>query len=314
MMKTTFLVISLIVDIIFIIIISFTFYIKQPIKTDSIIYIPKGSINQIISYLRSKNLPVTKIDSYILRTLGNPQTGYIDLEKKNFTKIDFLYKLTIAKSTNIDITLIPGESIYFFLQQASKKLNLSFEKLYKEYKKQSPLIDGFILANTYKIPIYMTEKKLIKYLINNSLKEHMKLSKEFLGKFDFKSWKRYLIIASIIQKEAKDRSEMPLVSAVIYNRLKRKMRLQMDGTLNYGIYSHIRVTPKRIKEDNSIYNTYKIKALPLSPVASVSRDSIYFAINPANVNYLYFVKGKDGYHKFSKSYKSHLRNIKYRNR
>ena len=48
------------------------------------------------------------------------------------------------------------------------------------------------------------------------------------------------------------------------------MRLQMDGTLNYGKYSHVKVTPERIREDNSTFNTYKHKGLPSSPIGAVS--------------------------------------------
>ena len=83
----------------------------------------------------------------------------------------------------------------------------------------------------------------------------------------------------------------------------------MDGTLNYGPYSHVKVTAKRIREDNSSYNTYKIAGLPPYPVCAVSITSLKAALKPANVNYLYFVKGKDNKHRFTTSYKAHLREI-----
>ena len=104
---------------------------------------------------------------------------------------------------------------------------------------------------------------------------------------------------------------MPIVSSVIHNRLRRGMKLQMDGTLNYGKYSHIEVTAKRIKEDNTSYNTYKNRGLPKNPVSAVSLDAIKAAIFPVKSKYLYFVKdNKTGLHKFSKSYKQHINNIK----
>jgi len=61
---------------------------------------------------------------------------------------------------------------------------------------------------------------------------------------------------------------MPKISSVIYNRLKRGMPLQMDGTLNYGLYSHVRVTPERIREDRSPFNTYLNRGIPPYPVSS----------------------------------------------
>ena len=85
----------------------------------------------------------------------------------------------------------------------------------------------------------------------------------------------------------------------------------MDGTLNYGKYSHIRVSAKRIKEDTSSYNTYKNKGLPNDPICAVSLNSIKAAIFPVKSNYYYFVKdNKTGLHKFSTSYKKHVNNIR----
>jgi len=97
---------------------------------------------------------------------------------------------------------------------------------------------------------------------------------------------------------------------VIYNRLKKKMRLQMDGTLNYGKYSHIKVTPERIRTDKSSFNTYKHKGLPDSPIGAVSISAITAAIKPAKTTHLYFMKNKDGVHDFSDSFKAHKKNVK----
>ena len=88
------------------------------------------------------------------------------------------------------------------------------------------------------------------------------------------------------------------------------MKLQMDGTLNYGKYSHLKVTPKRIREDTSIYNTYKHKGVPKLPVCNVSFDAIRAAIFPKKTDYLYFMKNKKGMHDFTRYYSTHLKNIK----
>ena len=180
------------------------------------------------------------------------------------------------------------------------------------YLKLSPIRDGLIVPETYNIPLGISERHFIRYLINYAWNYHKKTSMKIFGEFNKKSWYKYLTIASIIQKEAANAKEMPFVSSVIYNRLKKGMKLQMDGTLNYGKYSHIKVTPQRIKEDKSKYNTYKYKGLPLYPVSSVNQDAIFAAIFPKKTKYLYFVKSSKGGHVFSKTYKEHLRNIKRR--
>jgi UPF0755 protein len=84
----------------------------------------------------------------------------------------------------------------------------------------------------------------------------------------------------------------------------------MDGTLNYGKYSHVKVTPYRIRNDKTHYNTYKYSGIPDYPVGSVSFEAIKSAIFPANTDYLYFVKNSKGVHSFSNSYKQHLNKIK----
>jgi UPF0755 protein len=83
----------------------------------------------------------------------------------------------------------------------------------------------------------------------------------------------------------------------------------MDGTLNYGKYSHIKVTPERIKKDKSSFNTYRFKGLPPSPIGAVSLSAIKAAVTPAKTDYLYFMKNKEGMHDFSKSFRAHRKNI-----
>jgi UPF0755 protein len=170
--------------------------------------------------------------------------------------------------------------------------------------------DGVFIPETYHIPIGIREKHLIHYLLNYGIEHYKKMSLKIFGEYDEKKWFRYLIIASIIQKEAFDKEEMPTVSSVIYNRLKKNMPLQMDGTLNYGKYSHVKVTPQRIKEDNTKYNTYKNRGLPSQPVCSVKNEAIFAAIFPKDTRYLYFVKSPAGGHIFSKTYDEHIKNIK----
>jgi UPF0755 protein len=87
------------------------------------------------------------------------------------------------------------------------------------------------------------------------------------------------------------------------------MKLQMDGTLNYGKYSHIKITPKRIREDSSYYNTYKYEGVPKYPVCNVSLEAIKAAIFPTKSDYLYFMKAKNGKHNFTRYYSTHLSNI-----
>ena len=175
---------------------------------------------------------------------------------------------------------------------------------------QAKYPEAAISADTYLAPKKMNEKKLMKFLLKSSERAYKKLSTEAFNDYNQSKWHRILTIASIIQKEAANNKEMPIVASVIYNRLKKNMRLQMDGTLNYGKYSHIKVTPKRIKTDLSSFNTYKHRGLPDSPIGSVGKHAIKAAIHPAKTNYLYFMRNKEGVHDFTDTFKKHRKNIR----
>ena len=299
-----------ILDITLIIILSLMYYLNQPINSPKVIYIPKGSINKIISQLSVRNYNVCKLDSYILRIVGSPQSGWINISSHKNTKADFLYKLTTAKAALQDITLIPGETTYIFLNQLAKNLMLDRKVLQNEYNKQSKYKEGNFVPNTYKLPIGITEATLINVLLSKSKYQMKKLSRKIFGSYNEKKWFHFVTVASVIEKESASIKEMPLVSSVIYNRLKKNMRLQMDGTLNYGKYSHIKITPKRIRKDSSSYNTYHVRGLPKYPVCNVSFNAIRAAIFPKKTNYLYFMKSNNGTHDFTSNYSTHLTNIK----
>jgi len=252
-----------------------------------------------------------KLDSYILRLIGSPQNGWIDLKSNKNTKADFLYKLTTSKAALQKVTLIPGETTHVFLNELATKLNLNAAKLLKEYKQQAPLPEGVLVPETYQIPVGIDEHMIVKLLLRLSLYRTKQLSYKIFGTYNEKRWFHYVAVASIIQKESANNDEMPIVSSVIYNRIRKGMLLQMDGTLNYGKYSHTKITAKRIREDMSIYNTYKHKGVPKTPVCTVSFEAIKAAIFPAKTEYLYFVKSKSGAHKFACNYSTHLANIRH---
>ena len=278
--------------------------------TSKVLYIPQGSINKIITHLQEKNYNVSKLDALLLRLIGSPQSGWIYLGTTRCTKADFLYKLTTAKAALQNVTLIPGETTHIFLDQLASNLQLDRKKLQDEYDAQSPRVEGVLVPNTYKLPIGISEKELIRILLDVSQKQMKKLSMKIFGNYNEKKWFQYVALASIIQKESANLEEMPLVSSVIHNRIAKGMKLQMDGSLNYGKYSHVKVTPKRIREDKSQYNTYIYKGVPKIPICNVSFHAIKAAIFPAKTDYLYFMRSKNGTHDFACNYSTHLLNIK----
>lgn len=293
------------VSIVFII---FILYIFESIQPKEKINIKYGGITQVIDGLKQQGYKVNIIDRYILAALGTPRAGIIYFDKnETLSRISFLYKIANTKTKGIDnrITLIPGETLDIFFENVAIQMNLNKEILMEEYAKQSYYKEAGIIPDTYFANTNMNEKKLIEFILKPSEQKYDKLATKYFKKYDKEKWNKILTKASIIQKEAANKKEMPIISSVIDNRITKKMRLQMDGALNYGKYSHIAVTPERIKNDNTTFNTYRNYGLPDSPAGSVSIEAIDAAINPSKTDYLYFVKNKDGVHTFSKDFKSH---------
>lgn len=125
------------------------------------------------------------------------------------------------------------------------------------------------------------------------------------------SVRQALTMASLIEREAKVHDERPIIAGVFYNRLKKNMKLDCDPTFIYaaklvgGWDNNVNNPVHRRRE--SPYNTYVSPGLPPGPIASPGERSIEAALNPAQVDYIYFVvNGTDGRHKFSRTEAEHL--------
>ena len=289
---------------------SLAFYVSIPIFVPTkTLTLPKGSVTNTINHLKQEGIELNIIDTYLLVMLGQPKHGELNIGKGKINRIAFLNKLTTATEAFQVVTLIPGETRPIFLQDVANSTNLNYDILEESYSKYSNYKEAGIMPETYHLPTKIREDKLIKFLVKLSEKKYKEVAEKYLDDYDKKEWLRYLTIASVIQKEAANNQEMPIVASVIYNRLKKGMALQMDGTLNYGKYSHVKVTSKRIKTDKSKFNTYLNKGLPPYPICAVSIEAIKAALKPDTTNYLYFMRNSDGVHDFTHSYKEHLRNI-----
>jgi UPF0755 protein len=119
-------------------------------------------------------------------------------------------------------------------------------------------------------------------------------------------------LASLIEKETGRADERALVSAVYHNRLRIGMPLQCDPTVIYALMLARRWNGNLRKVDlqmDSPYNTYRVRGLPPTPIASPGRPSLEAAVRPAKSPYLYFVSRNDGSHVFAKTLAEHQRNV-----
>lgn len=114
-----------------------------------------------------------------------------------------------------------------------------------------------------------------------------------------------LTLASIVEREGVLREELPLIAAVFWNRLKRDMPLQADPTVAYAVGKDGRAPSRADLAVDSPYNTYKYRGLPPAPIGNPGKAAILAVLNPAKVNYLYFVSVDDVRHYFSSTLDEH---------
>ncbi len=169
---------------------------------------------------------------------------------------------------------------------------------------QADSVEGYLFPDTYQFVKGMTPEEILARMVAR-LRE--KISPEILAEARQREMTMHqlLTLASIIEKEAVESSEMPLISAVFWNRLKRDMPLQADPTVQYAVGKDRKRLTREDLQVDSPYNTYRRQGLPPGPIASPGRAAIAAAVRPARVNYLYFVALDDRFHTFSTNLADH---------
>ena len=128
------------------------------------------------------------------------------------------------------------------------------------------------------------------------------------------SMQEALILASIVEKETAQPGERAHIAGVFVNRLKRRMRLQSDPTVAYGITNGSgplsRPLTRADLRQPSAYNTYVIAGLPPGPICNPGRASIEAVLQPLDTRDLYFVADGNGGHAFAETYAEHRRNVR----
>lgn len=172
-------------------------------------------------------------------------------------------------------------------------------------------LEGYLYPATYKFKKGTLPDDIIKAMLDA-------FSKTFGADFETKaktlgkSVHEIITIASLIEKEAKTDEQRPMVSSILYNRLKINMPLQLDCTISYCTGVIKEYYPDKLDHYKYLYNTYRCKALPNGAIGSPGLASIKAALNPTQTDYIYFVIGTKAPYEaaYTKDYKEHLANYK----
>lgn len=170
-----------------------------------------------------------------------------------------------------------------------------------------PTLEGYLYPETYRFALGLPLEEVIQELVRSYKRIWTRERRARADSLGF-SEREVITLASIIEAEALRVDEMPLISAVYHNRLKRGMLLQADPTIQYALEQRqSRLLYKHIDQvRNSPYSTYHHRGLPPGPIGSPSVEAVDAALRPAEVPYLYFVARPDGSHVFSTTHREHI--------
>jgi uncharacterized YceG family protein len=190
--------------------------------------------------------------------------------------------LTLSQIADVVATL-PGHTKPGFLAAAnSGRVRSHYEP------PTTNSLEGLLAPDTYFIGTTESDDSILRRLVT-----HFDALADQVGVNSSTAVAPYqtIIIASLIGQEAKLLADSPQVAAVIYNRIRARMPLQIDATLCYLKGGCPPVPTNADKQSNSPYNTYKIAGLPPTPIASVTTSALQAALHPAAVPYIYYVIG-----------------------
>lgn len=305
----------------------FLFYMPNyfPESQDDTIIIKKGdSFSKVADTLEKRNFisnkKLFKIAAFIVGADKNIRAGKYRIPNgKNYYEL--LQVFTEAKSAGQKLVTIPegiwqnklAGLLYSELGiDSSSFIELSYDKNFlRKLGVSGNSIEGYLLPETYYFYLNTSAEEVIEKLFDE-------MNQIFIDSNNIKQMEKLkmnrhqiLTLASIIDGESNKVSEFRTIAGVYYNRLRIRMPLQADPTIQYLK----RETDKKNKilfrdlQINSPFNTYKYYGLPPAPINNPGKDAIMAALYPEKNNFLYFVADGSGGHVFSSSSLQHQRNV-----
>ncbi len=197
---------------------------------------------------------------------------------------------------------------YVFLDLTSDVKNFSDKYTFLKELPEGQSLEGVLFPDTYEVYVNTSEEEIIERMLSRFEEFYEKDLKNKIENSDL-NFNETITLASIVEKEARVDEERPTISGVFYNRLEKDMLLQADATVQYALGERRERLYYKDLEIESPYNTYIHKGLPPAPIASPGEKSLIAAVNPSDVDYLYYVLKKDGSgrHIFTKTYEEHLK-------
>ena len=290
----------------------------------TIILIPRGStFDSVTAGLRNKGmLAHPRLYRYLanqLRVHSRVQSGEFEIQH-HWNTAELLQFLVSGKSIRHRVTIPEGHNYADIAERlsqaqlADKEILLSLKNdpdlLRKTGVTEATSLEGFLFPETYFFSRAETEQQILSAMIAQYRRV---FNADFQQRADEIGMSEYeiLTLASIVEKETGTDSDRPIIASVFHNRIKRRMRLDSDPTVIYGLKKFNGNLTRKHLRAKTPYNTYTRYGLPPTPISNPGRASIESVLYPAKGNFLYFVARGDGSSKFSKTLREHNKAVWY---
>ena len=182
------------------------------------------------------------------------------------------------------------------------------QRFRQELGVDAPSLEGFLMPDTYRFLWETREEEIIERLVGEFKKFYVDTLRNRQLALQL-SLNQVLTLASIVEAEAVLDRERPVIAGVYLNRLKKRMRLEADPTVQFALPDGPRRLTYSDLRFDSPYNTYVNYGLPPGPINSPGRKSILAVLYPENHSFLYFVADGTGGHVFSRTYSDHQKAV-----
>jgi len=317
MIKKIFLLFLSLVFLAVLVVFAFLYLNNRPVSSDTsskVFTVKSGDgIKQTAQNLEDKkfirNKYVFLFYSYKLSLNKKIQAGNFKLSS-NLTTKELVTKLSKGGVTDYWLKIIDGTRVEELTN--SFPTNLSFTG--KDFVAKAKSLQGYIYPDSYLVPQYFTIDQILTTIQTNF---DQKFAKAKVGATNTKlTDKQIVVLASIIEREARTLKVKQGVAGVLMNRLNINMPFQSDVTVQFARDSKNNPTDYWKDLDAadisivSPFNTYKNPGLPPSPLCNPGYDSLYAAFHPTESDYLYYLTGTDNQMHYAITFEQHKSNIK----
>lgn len=175
---------------------------------------------------------------------------------------------------------------------------------------ESSALEGYLFPDTYFVPVTISASSTIKLFSDNFERRISPLMPKINS--SGRTLEEIIIVASILEGEAKDRENMKIVSDILWKRLDLGLPLQVDASFVYIIGKSTKELTKDDLKIDSPYNTYLYRGLPPTPISNPGLEAIESALAPSESPYLYFLTSDDGEMHYSRTFDEHVeKKLKY---